>query len=212
MELVYYIPEAIQMKGLPKEAKSYLLGLEAQGSDRITCWRAKSIERRRGSKIQGQGLFTTEDLEPGQIIAIKPGHVVDGRTIREKAGIIKGSHQQIGPNQFLTGLTEEEVDKNLVGYNHSCEPNTKVVVVKGLHIAFLVTMKQVQKGDEVTADYSVSQMTATHTIICNCGSPHCRRLIQPAADWKKENFQKAHMDEFPWFIKEEIERSRGGNL
>lgn len=192
--------------GLSTAAWEYLGKFDHGQTDGITCWRSDSIKRKEGSKIEGVGLFALEDIEPGKVIAIKPGHVVYGTTIKDNVEVIRGSHQQIGPNQFLTGLTKEEVERNLVGYNHSCDPNARVVVIKDVPLAFLISKKPIQKAEEVTVDYSVCHTSDTHRIfLCNCGSSKCRGVIQPGSDWMAEDFQKAHAGEFPYFIQEKID-------
>ena len=191
------------------KAVDYLARFDHKETDGVTCWRSDSVERRSGSKIEGIGLFALKDIAPGEIIAIKPGHVVGNQTIKENAQIIRGSHQQIGKNQFLTGLTPEEVDKNLVGYNHSCDPNAKIAVFKHVPLAFLVTKKPIREREEITTDYSVSQSSNTQRIfVCNCASPNCREIIQPGYDWMDEDFQQRHWQDFPFFIREEIEDMR----
>lgn len=195
--------------GLSTGAVGYLERFDHGQTDGITCWRYNLVEGREGSAIEGRGLFAVDDIKEGEVVAIKPGHVVDSLTIKDKADIVKGSHQQIGPNQFLTGLTPEEVDKNLVGYNHSCDPNAKVIVAKGVPLAFLIAKRPIQKGEELTTDYSVSQMSDTHRIfLCRCGSEKCRGVILPGNDWLQEGFQKDYAGDFPWFIQEEIDRIR----
>ncbi len=186
-------------------ALEYLKKFDAGETDGITCWRVTTVERKPGSEIQGVGLFAKADIEANSVIAIKPGRVVSAITVRENTEVIKGSHQQIGQNSFLTGLTPQEVDKNLVGYNHSCDPNAKVAVQDGLDLAFLVSKKPIKKGEEITADYSTSQASNTHRIFfCQCKNENCRHLIQPGYDWQNEQFQSDHFEDFPYFIKEKI--------
>lgn len=168
-------------------------------SDGVSCWRAASVERRQGSLIEGRGLFATEDMEPGTLVAVKGGRIVPEKTVRQltKEGILHGSQQQIGYNRFLVGLTEEEEDRNLVGYNHSCSPNAVVRIVYESNISLLVVNKPVKAGEEITADYSVSNVTSAHRFLCNCGANDCRLVVQPRFDYLHSDFQLAHMDEFP---------------
>lgn len=197
-----------QLNGsLSTDAVEYLETFDRGETDGVTCWRSDLVTKKGGSKIEGVGLFAVEDIEPGKVIAIKPGHVVGVTVIKDNAEIIRGSHQQIGLHQFLIGLTKEEVDRNLVGYNHSCSPNAKIVVIKDVPLAFLLTKDPIQKDDEITVDYSVCHTSSTHRIfLCNCGSPECRGIINPGYDWMDEEFQKAHAAEFPYFIQEKIDR------
>ena len=38
----------------------------------------------RESKIHGRGLFAIADIAKDEIVAVKGGHIVDGKTLREK--------------------------------------------------------------------------------------------------------------------------------
>lgn len=187
-------------------AAAFLKAIEAGETDGISCWRSETVDRRDGSEIEGIGLFAAGDIPAGTLIAIKQGRVVGSMTIKDNADAINGSHQQIGPNQFLAGITREEADKNLVGYNHSCNPNSRVVLIPGVHLAFLVSRKDIKAGDEITADYSVSQMSDTHRMfMCQCGSDNCRGIIQPGWDWQDPNFQVRYPGEFPDYEQREID-------
>lgn len=187
-------------------ATAFLAAIETGKTDGISCWRSAEAERRDGSEIEGIGLFATQDIPANTLIAIKQGRVVDGITIKDNAEAINGSHQQIGPNQFLAGITREEADKNLVGYNHSCDPNAKVVLLPGVDLSFLVSRKDIQAGDEITADYSASQMSDTHRMfMCQCGSEDCRGIIQPGWDWQDPDFQARYPGEFPDYEQREID-------
>ena len=187
-------------------ATAFLKAIEAGETDGISCWRSQSAERRDGSAIEGIGLFATRDIPADTLIAIKQGRVVDGMIIKDNAEAINGSHQQIGPNQFLAGITREEADKNLVGYNHSCDPNSKVMLLQGLDLSFLVSRKDILTGNEITADYSVSQKSDTHRMfVCQCGSESCRGVIQPGWDWQDPEFQARYPGEFPSYIQREID-------
>ncbi len=204
-EILERIKAEVPGLNLSPPAIEFLRAIDLGQTDGITCWRADSVERRSGSAIHGQGLFATEDIRPGEIIAIKPGKVINTQQVLENEDVIQGSHQQIGPDEFLAGLTPEEVDRNLVGYNHSCDPNAKVIVVREVPLAFLETKKPIQRGDEITTDYSVSFGSNTQRIfLCHCGSSRCRKFIQPGTDWLQKDFQEANRDDFPWFIRQGI--------
>ena len=38
----------------------------------------------RQSKIHGRGLFATDDIAKDEIVAIKGGHIIDRKTLREE--------------------------------------------------------------------------------------------------------------------------------
>lgn len=191
---------------IPAQAQEFLDAILRGETDGISCWRIGVSERRSGSKIDGEGLFATAVIPANTVIAIKQGHVVDQKTIEENADIIKGSHQQIGQNSFLTGLTSEEVDKNLVGYNHSCSPNSRVVTKDGIPITFLVASKDIRKGDEITADYSTTFLSRTQAMFdCRCGAKTCRRIVDPLCDVLDDKFQARYAGQFPDWLQREID-------
>jgi hypothetical protein len=196
----------------PPEALAFLEAWDRGETDGISCWRAPDVERREGSQIEGRGLIALTDIPPGQLIAVKQGHVVDSRTVKDNAVTIQGSHQQIDRNSFLAGLTADEVDKNLVGYNHSCNPNARIALFKDLPLAFLVTKTAIGEGDEITTDYSVTQSSDTCKMeVCKCGSANCRGFVLTLWDWEDETFQNEHDRELAWYIKDMIEERAQAN-
>jgi len=170
--------------------------------DGCSCWRSDQVERRRGSRIEGRGLFAKEPIGTQNVISIKGGRIVNEATIRDMTArnVTHGSQQQIGIDAFLVGLTPDEEDVNLVGYNHSCNPNACITLTEESRIALLVTRKNIKKNEEITTDYSVSQMSNTQRFLCNCGAKNCRGIIQPRYDFLHKDFQKTYKGEFPRYI------------
>ena len=193
--------------GVPSPAGTFLEAAECGEIDKITSWLSSSVERREGSPIQGKGVFAVVDIPKGMLVAIKQGRVVDERTILDNASVINGSHQQIGDNRFLAGLDAKEVDSNLVGYNHSCDPNAKIVILEGFDLAFLVTREPVKTGEELTTDYAASWDSDTQYIEpCSCGSTQCRGVIDPKQDWRNPALQKRYAGEFPYYMQQKLDR------
>lgn len=142
----------------------------------LESWRAPSVEKREGG-VEGVGLFTTQAIPEDQLLALKGGRLVTEKTIKEHSEVVNGSHVQVTPNLFLAGLTPDEVDKTLIGYNHSCEPNAYIDGQIALR-----SMKPLEGGEEVTVDYATSFSSDTQVFVCHCGSPDCRGIIQPSLD------------------------------
>ncbi|HEX5796773.1 MAG TPA: SET domain-containing protein-lysine N-methyltransferase [Candidatus Saccharimonadales bacterium] len=143
----------------------------------LESWRAPAIERREGGLDGGLGLFAVEDIDENQLLAIRGGRLVTEDVIKANADIINGSHFQLAPNLFSTGLTPEEVDKTLIGYNHSCEPNA---YVDGNIL--LRSMRSIEEGEEITVEYATYFSSDTQEFDCQCGSEHCRGHIKPSLD------------------------------
>src|SRR5438874_7329855 len=63
----------------------------------------------RESKIHGRGLFAIADIAKNEIVAVKGGHIVDGKTLREKITPLLGPVEiQIGDDLFITPVSDEE--------------------------------------------------------------------------------------------------------
>ncbi|MGC2627936.1 MAG: hypothetical protein WA269_13965, partial [Candidatus Udaeobacter sp.] len=74
----------------------------------------------RESKIHGRGLFATTDIAKNQIVAVKGGHIVDGKTLREKITPRLGPVEiQIDDDLFIAPATEEERELSMLYSNHS---------------------------------------------------------------------------------------------
>lgn len=57
--------------------------------------------------------------------------------------------------------------------NHSCESNTLSTPYD-----FEIAIRDIREGEEITDDYG--HMNIEYEMKCLCGSPNCRRLIQPS--------------------------------
>ncbi len=153
---------------------------------KLSSYRYDRVVRQEGG-IQGLGLFATRDIEQGELLAIKGGRLVDTDTLTDNLEIINGSHVQVAPDIYITGLTKEEIDNTLIGYNHSCDPNAYIhgqIEIKA--------MKGIKKGDEVTIDYATGYTTSNQFFKCLCNSPNCRKYIDPSKDSKDSNIISAY--------------------
>jgi hypothetical protein len=62
-------------------------------------------------------------------------------------------------------------------FNHSCEPNAKIV--KRDDALFIVVLKPISVGDEVTFDYStIIASDDIWEMTCNCGNVSCRGVVR----------------------------------
>ena len=69
----------------------------------------------RESKIHGRGLFAIADIAKNEIVAIKGGHIVDRKTLREKITPLLGPVEiQIDDHLFIAPVTEEERELSML--------------------------------------------------------------------------------------------------
>src|SRR5436189_4121265 len=107
----------------------------------------------RESKIHGRGLFAIADIAKNEIVAIKGGHIVDRKRLREKITPLLGPVEiQIGDDLFIAPVSDEERELSMLYLNHSCDPN---LGVRG-EITF-VAMRDVRAGEELTQAWAMTQ-------------------------------------------------------
>jgi hypothetical protein len=77
---------------------------------------------------------------------------------------------QVTPEHFMgpSGRIDDLV-------NHSCAPNAGLRFVEGG--VFLVAIRPIAGGEEITWDYSTTLAESNWHMICQCRSPDCRRVI-----------------------------------
>src|SRR5215831_11436333 len=81
----------------------------------------------RESKIHGRGLFAAAHIKKGEIVAVKGGHVVDRKTLRENITPRLGPVEiQIDDDLFIAPVTDSERELSMLYSNHSCDANLGV--------------------------------------------------------------------------------------
>jgi hypothetical protein len=65
--------------------------------------------------------------------------------------------------------------KNSYAYylNHSCDPNSGVK-----DRVAVVAMRNIEKGEEITLDYSITEADPYWKMKCKCGKENCRKIIR----------------------------------
>lgn len=124
-----------------------------------------------GKSDTGDAVFAGRRFWPGDYVLKFGGEIID------KGMITRPDHTlTIGNNRYLSPSGESD---DLA--NHSCDPNTQVLVrdVDGGH-ATLSAIKVIEPGEEITFDYaSTLEKGDPWTMKCRCGSPLCRGVIKP---------------------------------
>lgn len=153
----------------------------------------------RESKIHGRGLFAIADIGKDEIVAVKGGHIVDGKTLREKITPVLGPVEiQIDDDLFITPLTEEERELSMLYLNHSCHPN---LGLRG-EITF-VAVRGICAGEELTHDWAMTDDN-DYSIECNCGTSECRKTLT-GKDWQRPDLQKRYAGYFSAYLARKID-------
>lgn len=152
----------------------------------------------RESKIHGRGLFAVAAIAKDEIVAVKGGHIVDRKTLREKITPRLGPVEiQIDDNLFVAPATEEERDLSMLYSNHSCDPN---LGMRG-EITF-VAVRDIRAGEELTHDWAITD-DDDYSVECNCGASRCRQIIT-GQDWRRPELQKRYAGYFSAYLTRKI--------
>jgi hypothetical protein len=153
----------------------------------------------RESKIHGRGLFATADIAKDEIVAVKGGHIVDRKTLREKITPRLGPVEiQIDNNLFIAPVTDEERELSMLYSNHSCDAN---LGIRG-EITF-VAIRDIRAGEELTHDWATTD-DDNYSVECKCGAPNCRKILT-GKDWQRPELQKRYAGYFSVYLARKID-------
>jgi SET domain-containing protein len=152
----------------------------------------------RESKIQGRGLFATADIAKDEIVAVKGGHIVDRRALREQITPALGPVEiQIGDDLFIAPVMEDERELSMLYLNHACDPN---LGPRG-EITF-VAMRDICADEELTHDWAMTD-DDDYCVECNCGALDCRKILT-GKDWQRPDLQKRYAGYFSAYLARKI--------
>jgi hypothetical protein len=118
----------------------------------------------------GQGIFATRDFRKGEAIGEVRGKIYDRSDPPPGYNARVSRLLQISADRYLLPTTK-------LGYyiNHSCDPNARVKIGKKVYV---VALKSIGQGQEITFDYSTTMNEDDWEMVCRCGSKNCRRRIR----------------------------------
>jgi hypothetical protein len=162
----------------------------------VASWHSPKTRKGEPSSIAGRGLFATESIRGGDVVAVKGGHIVDTATVRALPPHLQETDIQIAENLHLVALDDDEFDSVMLFINHSCDAN---VGVAGNVV--LVAMRDVAAGEELTLDYCLFD-SVPGSMECRCGSARCREVVT-GDDWRKPELQARYAG---WFSRYLVDR------
>lgn len=142
------------------------------------------------SKLDGKGIFAARNIKEGEIVSIIKGKIINWVVIDKKTSAF-------GPNWIGCGKNKWIDPKPPFNYlNHSCNPN---VGIKGSKI--VVALKNIQKGEEILIDYSITEHDQLWQLEkkCKCGSKNCRKVIK-SIQFLPKNVYNKYMPYVPSFF------------
>ena len=160
--------------------------------------------QKRNSTIHGRGLFALEDINAGEIVAVKGGSVMTFSQFTEIEHLVSPAEIQIEDDLVIAPEREEDVESNILCLNHSCSPNVGV----RRQVTF-VALRHVPPGDELTIDYVMIDGNPAEMMDCECGSTECRGVVT-GSDWQREDLQRRYAGHFSSYLQERINNARRG--
>lgn len=154
----------------------------------------------RNSVINKCGMFAKENIEKGEIVYIKGGHILSREELFSSSVI--NSYLPISDDFYIGAVLPEEEAYIKLYNNHSCDPNC------GMHgeITF-VAIKDIKAGEELTVDYAFID-NDDYSFECHCGSPMCRHTVT-GFDWKIKSLQEKYYPYFAQYLKDKIDLQNG---
>jgi SET domain-containing protein len=149
-----------------------------QGSEPGACWLHPHIQV-LPSAIHGRGLFATQPLAAGTIVATLAGRLVSDEELHQLLAQAKASQR------YLDTICVDD-DAHLIlppgqpiHYgNHSCDPNLWHTDARTL-----ATRRDVHAGEELTVDYATQTTSADFQMPCRCRALACRHVVT-GNDWQ----------------------------
>lgn len=123
----------------------------------------------KDTKRYGLGLYAKTRIKSGEIIACFNGSTYEAdkcSDLPNKPPLKIRDHAiQIAEHKWQDSNGSARL------MNHSCEPNCGIK-----NRTCLVTMRDIEKGEELTWDYEMTE-NSDWKMICKCGQPTCRKTI-----------------------------------
>jgi hypothetical protein len=152
----------------------------------------------RPSPIHGKGLFAKQAIAPGEIVAVKGGHVLTAAQWADLEPALGPAEIQISENLVIAPVDQAERDGSMLYTNHSCDPN---LAIQGQIV--LVAMRDIAPGEELTIDWATTD-DGDYELPCRCGSVHCRGTVT-GKDWMRTDLQRKYAGWFCWFLQQKID-------
>ena len=109
--------------------------------------------------IKGRGLYAIKEFSAGNVVLILEGNYFPY------------------PTKTSIQVRNKHIESWAGGHvNHHCNPNTKVVVEHGdlLMLPYLVALRNIKSGDEITFDYEANEEELAVPFKCAC---HGRLIV-----------------------------------
>ncbi len=131
------------------------------------------------SSIHGNGIFAKKDFKKGETVFIIKGKLIHWIVNNQKESLY-------GPDWIGIRKTVWINPDGAAKYlNHSCSANC------GIRGKVKVTaIKDIKKNEEITVDYSITEIDRMWHMKCQCGSKNCRKTVRSIQFLPKKIYNK----------------------
>jgi hypothetical protein len=144
---------------------------------------------------KGLGIFTTAPIAAGTTVCGFGGMMVERAEFDALDDDLRTHSLQVDEHLYLVSLPPYAPADHI---NHSCEPNCGLVGT-----SLVVTMRDVDAGEELCFDYAMSDTNDYDEFVCACDAPSCRRLVT-GGDWRLAELQDRYRGYFSAYIERRI--------
>ncbi|MCX5812826.1 MAG: SET domain-containing protein [Proteobacteria bacterium] len=138
----------------------------------------------------GKGVFAGKKFKAGETIFVCKAELCTYEQLPYPYDATEDRWVQVGDNLYMgpTGDFDDFI-------NHSCDPNAALIIPAGDAVrggVALIALREINKDEEITFDYSTTMDEDDWEMDCCCGSEKCRKRIR---DFKylPEDTQQAYI-------------------
>jgi hypothetical protein len=144
----------------------------------------------------GRGLFATADRPAGTVVSRLGGTLVDTAELGRLTAAGTSPVDSLPVDEDLHLLLAPGCD-NRFG-NHACDPNL------GWDGDALVTLRDIDEGEELVVDYAMSVSDPDFLLRCHCASYRCRQMVE-GTDWRIPQLQRRYAGHWTPYVQRLIE-------
>lgn len=120
----------------------------------------------RDADVKGEGMFLTEPVQAGSVVFIARGPVEFGH-FEESDCYLYPDWYSVGRDIWI------DIQYPYIKINHSCNPNLGIDGVR-----CFVALRDIQAGEELTFDYSITDDEEDWVMHCSCKETACRNEVR----------------------------------
>ena len=131
------------------------------------------------SRIHGKGVFATHAISKGELVGFIKGPVIHK---------VNNSLRDTFSNPDWVGFKQNYWTDPLPPFkylNHSCSANCGIKGTRSLY-----AIQAIKAGEEISIDYSTTELDENWYLECSCGSAKCRKEVRSIQSLSKSLFNR----------------------